>query len=122
MIAVNQVHLGVAENQTVSKRSFEECLRVYEAGRGDNKIKLNDEEIILLVQRGRIATYALEKVLGDHERAVLLRRAIICKQLSLQTFDFLSQPTSPCQYYSLLRVLHPAHVWLRLRACTGCML
>ena len=43
---------------------------------------LNDEEIILLSQNGKIAAYALEKSLGldkkGLERAVRIRRALIC--------------------------------------------
>jgi hydroxymethylglutaryl-CoA reductase (NADPH) len=40
---------------------------------------LNDEEIILLAQKGKIAPYALEKVLRDFDRAVKVRRALICE-------------------------------------------
>jgi hydroxymethylglutaryl-CoA reductase (NADPH) len=40
---------------------------------------LTDEEIILIVQSGKMAAYALEKVLGDFERAVHIRRALISR-------------------------------------------
>lgn len=44
---------------------------------------LTDEEVILLCQTGKIAAYALEKVLNDLERAVSIRRALICESLRL---------------------------------------
>jgi len=63
-------------------RPFEEILDVFENGPRpvtNSLAMLNDEEVILLSQKGKIAAYALEKVLGDNERAVLIRRALICK-------------------------------------------
>ncbi len=59
-------------------RSLEECLQVFNSGPNGVQ-ELNNEEVILLAQQGKIAAYALEKVLGDLERAVLVRRALICK-------------------------------------------
>lgn len=42
--------------------------------------KLTDEELLQLVGAGKIAAYALEKALGgDFERAVHIRRMLICK-------------------------------------------
>lgn len=63
-------------------RSLEECLQIFNSG-PDGVQKLNNEEVVLLAQQGKIAAYALEKVLGDLERAVLIRRALICKSPSL---------------------------------------
>lgn len=40
---------------------------------------LSDEEVISIVQSGKMAAYALEKVLGDLERAVNIRRALISR-------------------------------------------
>ena len=65
-------------------RSLEECLQVFKSGPNGVQ-QLNDEEVILLAQQGKLAAYALEKVLGDLERAVLIRRALICKSPSLTT-------------------------------------
>jgi len=59
-------------------RSLEECMRMFNSG-PDGVQQLNNEEVILLAQNNKIAAYALEKVLGDLERAVLIRRALICK-------------------------------------------
>lgn len=62
-------------------RSLEECIGIFENGPRPVSVSLsllNDEEVILLAQNGKIQAYALEKVLGDLERAVLIRRALIC--------------------------------------------
>jgi len=62
-------------------RSLEECIDIFENGPRPVSVSLsllNDEEVILLAQHGKIQAYALEKVLGDLERAVLIRRALIC--------------------------------------------
>ncbi|KAI8985320.1 hydroxymethylglutaryl-coenzyme A reductase-domain-containing protein [Pilobolus umbonatus] len=48
---------------------------------------LSDEEIINLVQKGKMASYALEKVLGDLERAVSVRRALISRASVTQTLE-----------------------------------
>jgi len=51
---------------------------------------LNDEEVILLAQNGKIAMYALEKILGNDEleRAVRIRRALVCKSFSTDVFSY----------------------------------
>ena len=62
-------------------RSLEECIDIFENGPRPVSVSLsllNDEEVILLAQNGKIQAYALEKVIGDLERAVLIRRALIC--------------------------------------------
>jgi hypothetical protein len=58
------------------RRSFEDCLGIFNDG---GVTLLSNEEVILLAQHGEIAAYALEKVLGDYERAVVIRRALICE-------------------------------------------
>lgn len=63
-------------------RSLAQCIEIFENGPRPVQASLatlNDEEIILLTQNGKIAAYALEKVLGDFERAVAIRRALICE-------------------------------------------
>lgn len=63
-------------------RSLEECVDIFENGPrpvSASLALLNDEEVILLSQTGKIAAYALEKLLGNLERAVTIRRALICK-------------------------------------------
>jgi hydroxymethylglutaryl-CoA reductase (NADPH) len=72
-------------------RSLEECINVFENGPRPVSVSLsmlNDEEVILLAQHGKIAAYALEKVLDDLERAVFIRRALICE------FSFYILPSS----------------------------
>jgi len=67
-------------------RSLEECVDIFENGPRPASVSLsllNDEEVILLAQNGKIQAYALEKVLGDFERAVLIRRALICTSTQL---------------------------------------
>ncbi|KAG8967015.1 3-hydroxy-3-methylglutaryl-coenzyme A (HMG-CoA) reductase isozyme [Tulasnella sp. 419] len=57
-------------------RNYDECLTIFESGGVQS---LSDEEVISLAQNGKIAAYALEKVLGDCTRAVKIRRALICE-------------------------------------------
>jgi hydroxymethylglutaryl-CoA reductase (NADPH) len=67
-------------------RSLEECTDIFENGPRPVSVSLSmlsDEEVILLAQNGKIAAYALEKVLGDLERAVFIRRALICESFCL---------------------------------------
>lgn len=77
-------------------RSLEECVDVFDNGPRPLSMSLsllNDEEVVLLAQNGKIAAYALEKVLGptELERAVRIRRALICMffYLSSRLFDVL---------------------------------
>lgn len=77
-------------------RSLEECIDIFENGPRPVSVSLsllNDEEVILLAQNGKIQAYALEKVLGDLERAVLIRRALICACIPPSP---LSLPHKPC--------------------------
>ena len=67
-------------------RSLAECVDIFENGPrplSESLALLNDEEIILLALNNKIAAYALEKVLGmnELERAVRIRRALICMSL-----------------------------------------
>jgi hydroxymethylglutaryl-CoA reductase (NADPH) len=63
-------------------RSLRECVDIFENGPRPVQVSLstlNDEEIILLARNGKMAAHALEKVLGDYERVVTIRRASICE-------------------------------------------
>ena len=65
-------------------RSLDEIVDIFENGPRPVSASLSlltDEEVILLAQSGKIAAYALEKMLGDFERAVVVRRALICEYL-----------------------------------------
>ena len=75
---------GVSSLEEPHVRTLAECVDVFENGPrpvSESMALLNDEEVILLTQTGKIAPYALEKVLGPKalERAVKIRRAIICE-------------------------------------------
>ena len=68
-----------ARNEPV--RSLDEIIDIFENGPRPVSASLSlltDEEVIILAQNGKIAAYALEKMLGDFERAVTIRRALIC--------------------------------------------
>ena len=70
------------EPAQVEMRSLAECVDIFENGPRPVSVALkmlNDEEVILLCQTGKIAAYALEKMLGDYSRAVRVRRALICE-------------------------------------------
>ena len=78
----------VAQEQRAQPiRSLEECVDIFENGPRPVSLSMEllaDEEVILLAQNGKIAAYALEKVLGTSsavslERAVRIRRALICE-------------------------------------------
>lgn len=62
-------------------RTLDEIVDIFENGPRPVSASLSlltDEEVIILAQAGKIAAYALEKMLGDFERAVTVRRALIC--------------------------------------------
>ncbi|KAG8987565.1 3-hydroxy-3-methylglutaryl-coenzyme A (HMG-CoA) reductase isozyme, partial [Tulasnella sp. 427] len=70
--------------ESIGRRSYEECLKTFE---DEGVTALNDEEIILLSQKGKIAPYALEKILGDMTRAVKIRRALISRSSTTKTLE-----------------------------------
>lgn len=82
-------------------RSLEECIQIFESSPTAVR-QLNNEEIIQLAHTGKIAAYALEKVLADFERAVIIRRALISRASatkSLETSDI------PLKDYDYSRVM-----------------
>jgi hydroxymethylglutaryl-CoA reductase (NADPH) len=70
-----------AESAPAPMRPLETLTELFEATKPASVALagMNDEEVVALAQAGKIAPYALEKVLGDLERAVKVRRALICK-------------------------------------------
>ncbi|EST05300.1 Hydroxymethylglutaryl-CoA reductase, class I/II [Kalmanozyma brasiliensis GHG001] len=66
-------------------RPLEELIEIYAGGAG--VFFLSDEEVIALSQNGKIAAYALEKVLQDNERAVRVRRALVSRASSTKTLE-----------------------------------
>ncbi|KAF9239343.1 hydroxymethylglutaryl-coenzyme A reductase-domain-containing protein [Melanogaster broomeanus] len=86
-------------------RSLEECIDVFENGPRPVQLSLaalNDEEVILLAQNGKVAAYALEKVLGDLERAVTIRRALISRATPTQTLEYSDVPMTNYDYSRVL--------------------
>ncbi|GAA5983732.1 hypothetical protein JCM5350_002374 [Sporobolomyces pararoseus] len=81
-------------------RDLESCVKIFDGGAG--AILLNDEEIILMVQKGKIAAYALEKLLKDHERAVAIRRALISRASARKTLE---SSELPYLHYDYSRVM-----------------
>ncbi|KAF7727102.1 3-hydroxy-3-methylglutaryl-coenzyme A (HMG-CoA) reductase isozyme [Apophysomyces ossiformis] len=63
-------------------RPLDECLALLHTPES-----LNNEEVISLVQSGKLAPYALEKVLGDLQRAVSIRRAVISRSSRTKTLE-----------------------------------
>ncbi|KAI8641919.1 3-hydroxy-3-methylglutaryl coenzyme A reductase [Parasitella parasitica] len=63
-------------------RTLEECVQLAQTPES-----LSDEEVIMLVQQGKMASYALEKALGDLERAVTIRRALVSRASITKTLE-----------------------------------
>lgn len=64
---------------------------------------LVDEELINVVQGSHIASYALEKVIGDFERAVRIRKTVISRASTTQTLETSALPVSGYDYGKVLR-------------------
>ncbi|KIL63528.1 hypothetical protein M378DRAFT_665597 [Amanita muscaria Koide BX008] len=88
-------------------RTLAECVDVFENGPrpvSESLALLNDEEVILLTQCGKIAPYALEKVMGPKqlERAVKIRRAIISRASRTKTLENSDVPFTSYDYSKVL--------------------
>ncbi|PLW54053.1 hypothetical protein PCANC_09463 [Puccinia coronata f. sp. avenae] len=69
-------------------RSLEETLDIFNSSDPHlGPSHLTDEEIVVLVQQGKVAAYALEKVLKDFTRAVRIRRALISRASLTKTLE-----------------------------------
>jgi hydroxymethylglutaryl-CoA reductase (NADPH) len=82
------------------RRSLEECAEIFAGGVGSHN--LSDEEVILLVEKGKIAPYALEKALKDLERAVRIRRAVISRVSLTQTLEASALPMVDYDYKQII--------------------
>lgn len=83
------------DKPSIGRREYDEVVKVFET---DGPSALSDEEIVLLGQRGKIAPYALEKVLGDFERAVKIRRALISRASVTKTLEASKLPMKDYDY------------------------
>jgi hydroxymethylglutaryl-CoA reductase (NADPH) len=91
---------GSSDSLSFGRRSLEECVDIYAGGVGSHN--LSDEEVILLVEKGKIAPYALEKVLKDLERAVKIRRAVISRVSLTQTLEASALPMADYDYKQII--------------------
>ncbi|KAJ8474951.1 hypothetical protein ONZ45_g15777 [Pleurotus djamor] len=95
------------ELEHVVIRSLSECIDIFENGPkpvGVALSMLNDEEVIMLCENGKIAAYALEKVLGstELERAVRIRRALISRASATKTLEHSLVPFTNYDYGRVL--------------------
>ncbi|KLT41583.1 hypothetical protein CC85DRAFT_328952 [Cutaneotrichosporon oleaginosum] len=84
----------------VGRRSIEECVEIFAGGVGANN--LSDEEVIMLVQKGKIAPYALEKSLKNLDRAVRVRRAVVSRASLTQTLEHSALPMNDYDYKTII--------------------
>jgi hydroxymethylglutaryl-CoA reductase (NADPH) len=78
-------------------RSLDECIQIFNSSPTGVR-ELNNEEVILLAEAGKIAAYALEKVLGNLERAVVIRRALISRASATKSLENSDIPYSSYDY------------------------
>ncbi|KAF7291895.1 3-hydroxy-3-methylglutaryl coenzyme A reductase [Mycena indigotica] len=90
-------------------RSLSELMRLMDTLPKSNGLaELSDEEIVLLAQNGKIAAYALEKVLAPDrdllglERAVRIRRALISRASITQSLESSLVPFEQYDYSKVL--------------------
>lgn len=84
----------------VGRRSLEECVEIFAGGVGANN--LSDEEVIMLVQKGKIAPYALEKSLKNLDRAVRVRRAVVSRASLTQSLENSALPMNDYDYKTII--------------------
>ena len=75
-------------------RPYEELLDML----SNSPSSLTDSEAVLLVQRGALPPYALEKKLGDMESAVRVRRAVMSRASSSKTLETSALPFRSYNY------------------------
>ncbi|OAV99543.1 hypothetical protein PTTG_06102 [Puccinia triticina 1-1 BBBD Race 1] len=75
------------QDKAPSPRSLDETLAIFNDPVNRGPACLDDEEIVLLVQQGKVAAYALEKLLKDFPRAVRIRRALISRASLTKTLE-----------------------------------
>nr|WRH23610.1 hydroxymethylglutaryl-CoA reductase [Naematelia aurantialba] len=91
---------SLSTSMTFGRRPLDECVEIYAGGVGAHN--LSDEEVILLVEKGKVAPYALEKALKDLERAVRIRRAVISRSSLTQTLEASALPMADYDYKQVI--------------------
>lgn len=89
-----------SEEMHIGRRPLDECVEIFAGGVGANN--LSDEEVILLVEKGKVAPYALEKALKNLDRAVRIRRAVISRSSLTQTLEASALPMADYDYKSII--------------------
>lgn len=87
--------------ETEETRTLAEIVDIFENGPRPVSASLSlltDEEVVVLCQNGKIAAYALEKMLGDFERAVVVRRALISRASDTKTLEYSDVPFAGYDY------------------------
>ncbi|KAG0033055.1 3-hydroxy-3-methylglutaryl-coenzyme A (HMG-CoA) reductase isozyme [Podila clonocystis] len=63
---------------------------------------ITDEELIMLINNSKIPSYILDKILGDHTRAVKIRRALISRASHTKTLE---TSLLPMYHYDYTKVI-----------------
>lgn len=100
VISEPSMAISTSNGTTFGRRSLEECVDIFAGGVG--AANLSDEEVILLVEKGKVAPYALEKALKDLERAVRIRRAVISRVSVSQTLEASALPMADYDYKQII--------------------
>ena len=91
---------GYENGGLAGRRPLDECVEIFAGGVGAPN--LSDEEVILLVEKGKVAPYALEKALKNLDRAVRIRRAVISRSSLTQTLEASALPSADYDYKALI--------------------
>jgi hydroxymethylglutaryl-CoA reductase (NADPH) len=91
---------GYTNGGLAGRRPLDECVEIFAGGVGAPN--LSDEEVILLVEKGKVAPYALEKALKNLDRAVRIRRAVISRSSLTQTLEASALPSADYDYKALI--------------------
>ncbi|CAI2178721.1 19095_t:CDS:2 [Funneliformis geosporum] len=98
-----EINSPIKDDVDKELRSVEQCVEILKStAPGAGPSALTDEEVILLVNNGKIASYALEKVLGNMERAVRIRRALISRATITKTLE---KSVLPMENYDYAKVM-----------------
>ena len=87
-----------AVNIFIRPRDLDECHQIL-INQGASI--LTDPEVVMLVDNGKIHTYALEKTLGDLVRAVKIRRELIART----SYSDLANSSLPFEHYDYSKVM-----------------
>lgn len=87
-------------NGFAGRRPLDECWEIFNGGLG--ALDLSDEEVIMLVEKGKVPAYALEKLLKDLERAVRVRRAVISRSSVTRTLENSELPMANYDYSRII--------------------